>query len=75
MLMHAMLPASRLILAPLAIPGGAPFLTYIFVSSAAAWLVWLGIVLLNYRQETVAQEMNMTKESPLGTNRSVTAPS
>lgn len=57
------------------IPGLTALLIGVFGLSQIIWLVWLGIVLLNYPQETLAQEMNMTKASPHGTNRSVTAPS
>lgn len=47
----------------------------IFALGHVVWFVWLGIVLLHYPQEQIAKEMNTTKESLLGTNRSVTAPS
>ena len=57
------------------IPGLTALLIGVFGLSQILWFVWLGIVLLHYPQETLAKEMNMTKESPHGTNRSVTAPS
>ena len=57
------------------IPGLTALLIGVFGLSQILWFVWLGIVLLYYPQETLAKEMNMTKESPHGTNRSVTAPS
>ena len=57
------------------IPGLAALLIGVFGLSQILWFVWLGIVLLHYPQESLAKEMNMTKESPHGTNRSVTAPS
>jgi Domain of unknown function (DUF4386) len=57
------------------IPGLTALLIGIFGLSQIIWFVWLGIVLLTYPQEQIAKEMNTTKESLLGTNRSVTAPS
>ena len=57
------------------IPGLTALLIGVFGLSQILWFVWLGIVLLHYPQESLAKEMNMTKESPHGTNRSVTAPS
>jgi len=48
-LMHASLSASMLILGPLAL-AGALFLTYIFVSSAAAWLVVAAVAVANRGQ-------------------------
>lgn len=62
MLMHAMLSASMLILAPLAIPAGAPFLTYILVSSAAAWVVVAAVALASHGQiarPPLYKEMNV----------------
>jgi membrane protease YdiL (CAAX protease family) len=49
MLMHASLSASMLILGPLAL-AGAPFLTYILVSSAAAWVVVAAVAVTNCGQ-------------------------
>jgi membrane protease YdiL (CAAX protease family) len=46
MLMHASLSASMLILGPLAL-AGASFLTYILVSSAAAWVVVAAVAVTN----------------------------
>lgn len=57
------------------IPGLTDLLIGVFGLSQIIWFVWLGIVLLHYPQEQIAKEMNTTKESLLGTNRSVTAPS
>lgn len=57
------------------IPGLTALLIGVFGLSQIIWLVWLGIVLLHYPQETLVKEMNMTNASPHGTNRSVTAPS
>ena len=49
MLMHASLSASMLILGPLAL-AGALFLTYILVSSVAAWVVVAAVAVANRRQ-------------------------
>jgi hypothetical protein len=49
MLMHASLTASMLILGPQAL-AGAPFLIYLLVSSAAAWLVVAVVALVNRGQ-------------------------
>jgi len=58
------------------IPGLTELLIGVFGLTQIIWLVWLGVVMLRSNpQETVAQETNMTKESPLGANRGVTAPS
>jgi membrane protease YdiL (CAAX protease family) len=61
MLMHASLSASMLILGPLAL-AGALFLTYILVSSAAAWVVVAAVAVANRGQISrppLYQEMNV----------------
>lgn len=61
MLMHANLTASMLILGPLALSGVA-FLTYLLVSSAAAWIVVAAVALVNRGQRAqppLYQEMGV----------------